>query len=172
MQKSRASPWHVLHNGSSLARTRTTWTDPVRLHFYTVATLQFYLPASTSVFYKSFPDLRFKIQRSSFNICARFLMSSSTRPSETFHLGPFTTPRIWIGLWQLSSNAWGSASVSKVRSGMGRHVEMGYTAFGEHNPPAIPSSPLTSFLSDMVCSFATSIRHYGLTTSNVTFSSG
>ncbi|KIM37685.1 hypothetical protein M413DRAFT_448219 [Hebeloma cylindrosporum] len=50
-------------------------------------------------------------------------------PRETFRLGPFTTPRIWTGLWQLSSNAWGSASVSKVRSGMARHVEMGYTAF-------------------------------------------
>ncbi|KAF5378558.1 hypothetical protein D9615_007030 [Tricholomella constricta] len=48
---------------------------------------------------------------------------------ETFRLGPFVTPRIWTGLWQLSSNAWGSASVSKVRQGMARHVELGYTAF-------------------------------------------
>ncbi|KAF9476559.1 Aldo/keto reductase [Pholiota conissans] len=48
---------------------------------------------------------------------------------ETFRLGPFVVPRVWTGLWQLSSNAWGSASVSKVRHGMARHVEMGYTAF-------------------------------------------
>ena len=122
-------------------------------------------------FYKSFPDLTFNVQRSSFNICARFLMSS-TCPSETFRLGPFNTPRIWTGLWQLSSNAWGSASVSKVRSGMARYVEMGYTAFGGYNLPAMPSPLLTSFLSDMVCSFATSIRHYGLTISNVKLSSG
>ncbi|TFK32755.1 NADP-dependent oxidoreductase domain-containing protein [Crucibulum laeve] len=55
-------------------------------------------------------------------------ISSSTR--ETFRLGPFVTPRIWTGLWQLSSNAWGSASVPKIRQGMARHVDMGYTAFG------------------------------------------
>lgn len=78
---------------------------------------------------------------------------ASTCPSETFRLGPFSTPRIWTGLWQLSSNAWGSASVSKVRSGMARHVEMGYTAFGESNLLVISSSLLTSFLTDMVCSF-------------------
>ncbi|KAF7334634.1 Aldo-ket-red domain-containing protein [Mycena venus] len=51
---------------------------------------------------------------------------------ETFQLGPFTAPRLWTGLWQLSSNAWGTASVSKVRQAMGRHVQRGYTAFGEN----------------------------------------
>ncbi|EAU87247.2 aldo/keto reductase [Coprinopsis cinerea okayama7 len=50
---------------------------------------------------------------------------------ETFRLGPFITPRIWIGLWQLSSNAWGSVSAGKVRQGMARHVESGYLAFGK-----------------------------------------
>ncbi|KAF4622886.1 hypothetical protein D9613_002422 [Agrocybe pediades] len=53
-------------------------------------------------------------------------------PLETFRLGPFTTPRIWTGLWQLSSNAWGSASVPKIRQGMQRHVSEGYTAFADH----------------------------------------
>ncbi|KAJ7206466.1 NADP-dependent oxidoreductase domain-containing protein [Mycena haematopus] len=48
---------------------------------------------------------------------------------ETFQLGPFTAPRLWTGLWQLSSNAWGTASVSKIRQAMGRHVGRGYTAF-------------------------------------------
>ncbi|KAF8879769.1 NADP-dependent oxidoreductase domain-containing protein [Gymnopilus junonius] len=56
----------------------------------------------------------------------------SITPLETFRLGSFTTPRIWTGLWQLSSNAWGSASVSKVRQGMLRHSEIGYTAFADH----------------------------------------
>ncbi|GLB45673.1 putative aldo keto reductase [Lyophyllum shimeji] len=55
--------------------------------------------------------------------------SSTTDRVETFRLGPFVVPRIWTGLWQLSSNAWGSASVSKIRRGMARHVESGYTAF-------------------------------------------
>jgi hypothetical protein len=53
-----------------------------------------------------------------------------TPAHETFQLGPFTAPRLWTGLWQLSSNAWGTASVSKIRQAMGRHVERGYTAFG------------------------------------------
>ncbi|KAF8890948.1 NADP-dependent oxidoreductase domain-containing protein [Infundibulicybe gibba] len=53
-------------------------------------------------------------------------------PRETFRLGPLTTPRIWTGLWQLSSNAWGSASVAKVRQGMARHLQLGYTAFADH----------------------------------------
>ncbi|KAJ6479578.1 NADP-dependent oxidoreductase domain-containing protein [Mycena sanguinolenta] len=48
---------------------------------------------------------------------------------ETFKLGEFTLPRMWTGLWQLSSNAWGTAPVSKIRQAMARHVEKGYTAF-------------------------------------------
>ncbi|KAJ6532895.1 Aldo keto reductase [Mycena vulgaris] len=48
---------------------------------------------------------------------------------ETFKLGQFTVPRLWTGLWQLSSNAWGTASVSKIRQAMGRHVDLGQTAF-------------------------------------------
>ncbi|KAJ7894805.1 NADP-dependent oxidoreductase domain-containing protein [Mycena leptocephala] len=51
---------------------------------------------------------------------------------ETFQLGPFTAPRLFTGLWQLSSNAWGTASVSKIRQAMGRHVDRGYTAFADH----------------------------------------
>jgi hypothetical protein len=49
---------------------------------------------------------------------------------ETFKLGEFTVPRLWTGLWQLSSNAWGTAPVSKIRQAMGRYVESGYMAFG------------------------------------------
>ncbi|KAK0479102.1 aldo/keto reductase [Armillaria luteobubalina] len=51
---------------------------------------------------------------------------------ETFHLGPLQVPRLWTGLWQLSSNAWGSTSASKIRQAMARHFESGYTAFGIH----------------------------------------
>ncbi|KAJ7894798.1 NADP-dependent oxidoreductase domain-containing protein [Mycena leptocephala] len=55
-----------------------------------------------------------------------------TDAHETFKLGDFTVPRLWTGLWQLSSNAWGTAPVSKIRQAMGRHVEQGYTAFADH----------------------------------------
>ncbi|KAJ6629814.1 NADP-dependent oxidoreductase domain-containing protein [Mycena sp. CBHHK59/15] len=55
--------------------------------------------------------------------------SDSTSANETFQLGPFSAPRLWTGLWQLSSNAWGTASVSKIRQAMGRYVDIGHTAF-------------------------------------------
>ncbi|KAJ6589454.1 NADP-dependent oxidoreductase domain-containing protein [Mycena capillaripes] len=54
------------------------------------------------------------------------------RAHETFQLGPFTAPRLWTGLWQLSSNAWGTASVAKIRQAMGRHVDHGHAAFADH----------------------------------------
>ncbi|KAI0798205.1 Aldo keto reductase [Abortiporus biennis] len=52
---------------------------------------------------------------------------------ETFTLGPFKdVPRIWTGLWQLSSNAWGSVAAYKVRAEMLRYAQLGYTAFADH----------------------------------------
>ncbi|CAA7261300.1 unnamed protein product [Cyclocybe aegerita] len=82
-------------------------------------------------------------------------MSPSNRPFETFEIGPFVAPRIWTGLWQLSSNAWGSASVPKIRQGMARHVDMGYTAFGE----LLSVCVLVSFLSQD--EFHRYADHYG-----------
>ena len=52
-------------------------------------------------------------------------------PWESFQLGPFNPPRLWVGLWQLSSTAWGSAPASRIREAMTRHVDQGYTAFGK-----------------------------------------
>ncbi|KAI0270402.1 Aldo/keto reductase [Gloeopeniophorella convolvens] len=59
-------------------------------------------------------------------------------PWETFQLGPFTAPRLWVGLWQLSSTAWGTAPAAKIREAMARHVAQGYTAFdmADHYGPA------------------------------------
>lgn len=57
------------------------------------------------------------------------MLRTRPQPKETFPLGPFTVPRVWVGLWQLSSNAWGSASAAKVRQAMARHINMGYNAF-------------------------------------------
>ncbi|KAI0753818.1 Aldo/keto reductase [Fomes fomentarius] len=56
---------------------------------------------------------------------------------EQFTLSPATRlPRIWIGLWQLSSNAWGSAPAQKVRDAMATHLGKGYIAFADHYGPA------------------------------------
>ena len=57
-------------------------------------------------------------------------MPSPTPVVECFRLGPLVSSRIWTGLWQLSSQEWGTAKVSKVLEAMKRHVEMGYNGFG------------------------------------------
>lgn len=49
---------------------------------------------------------------------------------EEFQLGPFKAPRIFTGLWQTSSAAWGTASKPKIFRQFQRHVDCGFTAFG------------------------------------------
>ncbi|CVL11518.1 related to protein priB [Fusarium proliferatum] len=58
--------------------------------------------------------------------------SDITRPlpaKETFQLGDRILPRIFSGLWQMSSPAWGSAQMSKIIDGFSTHVQNGFTAF-------------------------------------------
>ncbi|KAF8339379.1 NADP-dependent oxidoreductase domain-containing protein [Amanita rubescens] len=59
-------------------------------------------------------------------------MSSQPANFETFEMGPFTVPRIWNGLWQLSSNAWESASSPAIRAAMRRYSNVGYIAYADH----------------------------------------
>ncbi|KIK65423.1 hypothetical protein GYMLUDRAFT_978513 [Collybiopsis luxurians FD-317 M1] len=56
----------------------------------------------------------------------------SSNVPEFFHLGSAVVPRLWIGLWQLSSNAWGTAPLPRIRDAMFRHAQNGYTAFADH----------------------------------------
>ena len=57
---------------------------------------------------------------------------TNTAPLEHFTLGQtLQVPRLWTGLWQLSSNAWGTASAASIRAAMAKHVERGYNTFGE-----------------------------------------
>jgi hypothetical protein len=48
---------------------------------------------------------------------------------ETFELNGRKLPRIFSGLWQLSSPAWGSAPTSKIVAQFSRYVSGGFTAF-------------------------------------------
>lgn len=48
---------------------------------------------------------------------------------DTFLLGDTKLPRIFCGLWQLSSPAWGSASATKIMTGFAQYVQSGLTAF-------------------------------------------
>jgi hypothetical protein len=63
-------------------------------------------------------------------------MSSPSASFETFEIGPFTVPRIWTGLWQLSSNAWGTASTLQIREALERYAKLGYIAYGGYRPYA------------------------------------
>ncbi|KAH0489780.1 hypothetical protein TgHK011_001278 [Trichoderma gracile] len=58
--------------------------------------------------------------------------SMSPRPRvarELFLLNGHRVPRIFSGLWQMSSPAWGAASSSKIIEQFSRHVQQGFTAF-------------------------------------------
>jgi hypothetical protein len=50
-------------------------------------------------------------------------------PAETFHLGSRHLPRIFSGLWQLSSPAWGAAPISKILQQFTQYTQSGLTAF-------------------------------------------
>ncbi|KAI0743863.1 Aldo/keto reductase [Daedaleopsis nitida] len=64
--------------------------------------------------------------------------ASSVLKEETFRLGDYELPRLFNGLWQLSSNSWGSAPAVKIRRQMASYAENGYTAFdmADHYGPA------------------------------------
>ncbi|KAM0513309.1 hypothetical protein ACHAPE_007961 [Trichoderma viride] len=48
---------------------------------------------------------------------------------EVFPLNGRNVPRIFSGLWQMSSPAWGAASTSKIVEQFSKHVQQGFTAF-------------------------------------------
>jgi aryl-alcohol dehydrogenase-like predicted oxidoreductase len=60
------------------------------------------------------------------------VFSQCSEPSaakETFTLGQVTVPRIFSGLWQMSSPAWGSASTANIFNQFSKIVNSGFTAF-------------------------------------------
>jgi hypothetical protein len=50
---------------------------------------------------------------------------------ETFQLGPHQMPRVFNGLWQLSSPAWGSASAESQEAALAELIELGLGTAGE-----------------------------------------
>lgn len=49
---------------------------------------------------------------------------------ESVKLGMVEVPRIFMGLWQFSSPAWGTASKSKIDRHFRKHVDAGLIAYG------------------------------------------
>lgn len=47
---------------------------------------------------------------------------------ETFRIGPYQMPRLFNGLWQLSSPAWGSGNVESQEAALAQLVESGLSA--------------------------------------------
>ncbi|KAJ4376335.1 hypothetical protein N0V83_001618 [Neocucurbitaria cava] len=64
--------------------------------------------------------------------CGRLSMSTiPPLPSsiETFKIGGETLPRLFSGLWQLSSPSWGTASTLKIRQQFSAYAARGFTAY-------------------------------------------
>ncbi|OHW98376.1 aldo keto reductase [Colletotrichum incanum] len=51
------------------------------------------------------------------------------KAKETFELNGRRLPRVFSGLWQMSSPSWGSAPTSKIIAQFSRHLEAGLSAF-------------------------------------------
>ena len=51
--------------------------------------------------------------------------------SETVQLGSLEVPRMFAGLWQFSSPAWGTASRAQINADFRKHVDAGFTAYGK-----------------------------------------
>ncbi|WEW57046.1 hypothetical protein PRK78_002505 [Emydomyces testavorans] len=55
--------------------------------------------------------------------------ASRATQRETFKIGHYSVPRLFVGLWQLSSPAWGSAPRSRIMAEFQKYVDAGFTAF-------------------------------------------
>lgn len=57
--------------------------------------------------------------------------SARTSIPETVLLGDNEVPRMFMGLWQFSSPAWGTASKSKINTHFRKHLNSGFVAYGK-----------------------------------------
>lgn len=55
----------------------------------------------------------------------------SSSSIETTTLGEVVVSRMFMGLWQFSSPAWGSASYSNIHKDFRKHVDAGFVAYGK-----------------------------------------
>lgn len=62
-------------------------------------------------------------------------LSPRSHISETVQLGSLTVPRMFMGLWQFSSPAWGTASRTQINAHFRKHVDAGFTMYGTYIIP-------------------------------------
>jgi hypothetical protein len=76
------------------------------------------------------PRLASSSQESQVTIKPTAIPEACTNSIERFQLGNSLVPRMFMGLWQFSSPAWGTASKSKINKHFRKHVDAGFTAYG------------------------------------------
>lgn len=55
---------------------------------------------------------------------------STSTGMETTKLGDAVVPRMFMGLWQFSSPAWGTAPLAKIFKDFKKHIDAGFVAYG------------------------------------------
>jgi len=76
------------------------------------------------------PSLVASSQESQFTIKSPDIQEACLNSIERFQVGKFLVPRMFMGLWQFSSPAWGTASKSKINNHFRKHVDAGFAAYG------------------------------------------
>jgi hypothetical protein len=76
------------------------------------------------------PSLAVSSQDNQVSIESAGIPEACLNSIERFQLGKSLVPRMFIGLWQFSSPAWGTASKSKINKHFRKHVDTGFTAYG------------------------------------------
>jgi hypothetical protein len=76
------------------------------------------------------PRLAMSSQDSQVSIKFAGIPEACLNSIERFQLGKSLVPRMFMGLWQFSSPAWGTASKSKINKHFRKHVDAGFTAYG------------------------------------------
>lgn len=59
----------------------------------------------------------------------KIFINPATDSTETFYLNHTALPRLFTGLWQLSSPSWGTASTHKIRQQFESYASKGFTAY-------------------------------------------
>ncbi|CAG7849281.1 SubName: Full=Uncharacterized protein {ECO:0000313/EMBL:CCA69495.1} [Serendipita indica DSM 11827] len=87
--------------------------------------------------------------------------SSFGHPAVRAHDGQLSidVPRLWTGLWQLSSPAWGTAPAARIRREMRKHVDRGFVAFDMVSTPIESHSIKLTKPIDLNGNFRSSLPH-------------
>jgi hypothetical protein len=110
------------------------YNDLINCHLF-FASIQYEFPlqrglmAIASLLGRAIPMPTENVAKNGIEHVGQELYSPPPEAKETMQLKDLKLPRIFCGLWQLSSPAWGSAPAPKIMKQFARHVQSGFTAF-------------------------------------------